>query len=200
MPGAAHAYTPDVETYRNRSMIRRTIFTIPGLLLLCFSAGGFSQEETYVNPQQKLKRPYEQVVTPDFASQEGVFRVHLKGERLLFEIPTAMLGKEFVIDVEIQRAPNGGYGGTAIGDRVVRWVRRGDKVLLRCVNYSIRASEGDAAKVAVEAANVEPIIAVFDIETVASDGGLVVDVTKLFKTDVPEFSVRATVGGTSLDT
>lgn len=154
--------------------------------------GGFGQRST-------TKRPYEEVVTQDTMTQVGLFKVHVKGDRVMFEIPDSMLGREFLWVTEIKKTPVGGYSGTAVGDRVVRWVRREDKILLRTVNYSIRASDGDAIRLGVESSNVEPIVMVFDVSADAKDGSPVIDVTRLYTTDPAEFSVRQMLGGGGLD-
>ncbi len=187
----------------------RSLFT--SLILLAFAASTLAQGEEPPRTgsggrpgfqgqgRQAAKRPYEEVVTSDMQSKDGVFKAHVKGERLLFEIPNDMLGREFLWVTEIQKTPAGGYGGTAINDRVVRWVRKGDKVLLRTVNYSIRATEGEAIKVAVEASNVEPIVTAFDVAADAKDGSPVIDVSRLYTSDPAEFSVRTALGAGNLD-
>lgn len=180
--------------------MRTRPFALVGLICAVFvSSAGLCQEETYVPSGNKPQKTYEQVVTADYASQEGVFKVHVKGEKVLFEIPDEMLGREFVWVTEIRKAPYGGYGGTAVGNRVVRWTRRGEKVLLRSVNYAIRATEGAAIKIAVEAANVEPIVAVFDIEATSDKDSVVVDVSRFLKSDPPEFQVKGSLGAGFLD-
>ncbi|MER3466599.1 MAG: hypothetical protein C4340_05660, partial [Armatimonadota bacterium] len=71
---------------------------------------------------------------------------------------------------EVKKTPVGGYGGTAAGDRVVRWEIRGDKVLLRTITYTIRASRGERIQLAVEASSVAPIAESFKIEARSPSG------------------------------
>lgn len=158
--------------------------------------GGFGQGG---GNRQQGKKTYEEVVTEDLATQSGVFKVHSKGDKLLFEIPPAMLGRDFLWVTEVQKTPLGGYNGTAANDRVVRWERREDKILLKTINYGIRATHGDAIKSAVEASNVQPIAMVFDVAADAKDGSAVIDVSRLFTSDPAEFSVRQTLGVGNVD-
>lgn len=149
--------------------------------------------------QQQGPKPYEDVVTSDYSTQEGMFKVHRHEEKLLFEIPKSLLGRDMLWVTEIRKTPAGGYGGTAAGDRVVRWEQRGDKILLRTVNYTIRATQGDRIKLAVEASNVSPIVEVFDVQARNDQGDPVIDVSRFFVSDPPEFSVRSRLGVGALD-
>src|SRR5437016_5052790 len=83
-------------------------------------------------------RPYDRVVTKEAKTHDGVFKVHRIRERVLYEIPKTMLGREFLWVTQIARTTEGaGYGGQPVSDHVVRWERIGDRVLLRSVNYDI---------------------------------------------------------------
>ena len=92
-----------------------------------------------------------------------------------------------------------GYGGSPVGDRVVRWELRNDDVLLRDVNYDIRAETKDPIHNAVEASSVEPIIAVLPVKAYGKDKAPVIDVTELFTSDIPEINVGRRLGGASAD-
>jgi hypothetical protein len=145
-------------------------------------------------------RPYERVVTSEAKSDEGIFTVHRIGDRLLYEIPGDTLGREFLWVSQIARTTLGaGYGGQAAGNRVVKWERRGDRVLLRAVSYDVIADPESPIARAVDAANNNPIVMAFNVEA-EKDGNPVIDVTRLFTTDVTEFSGRTRVGARSFDT
>lgn len=148
---------------------------------------------------QRGPRPYEEVVTKEAKTQDGVFKVHQVGERWLWEIPSDQLDKDFLLTVEVKETPAGGYGGTAVTDRVVRWQRRDDKILLRIINYSIRSESDGAIKIGVEAANVAPIAQVFDVQANGPNGSAVIDVSRYFVSDPAEFSVRQSLGVGNLD-
>ena len=131
-------------------------------------------------------RPYARVITNDAKTRLGLIAVHRLGSKLFFEVPRAELGKDELLVSEIAKTTLGvGYGGQALNDRVLRWERREHRVLLRGVNYDVIA--GDTANPvagAVQAANVSPIIAVFNVEAYGKDSSMVIDVTRFF-TQVP---------------
>jgi hypothetical protein len=139
-------------------------------------------------------RPYDRVITKEAKSDEGLFTVHRIGDRLYYEIPTAQLGEEFLWVSQIARTTVGaGQGGQAIGSRVVKWERRGNRVLLRSVSYDIVADRRQPIAQAVQAANNDTILMAFNIEALGKGDAPVIDVTRLFTTEVPEFSGRARV-------
>ncbi len=145
-------------------------------------------------------RPYDRVITKDSRSDEGVFTVHRIKDRVYYEIPKARLGREFLWVSQIARTTLGaGYGGQSAGNRVVRWERRGDRVFLRAVAYDIVAESSTPIARAVEASNYSPIVMAFNIEAVGKDDAPVIEVTRLFTTDVPEFSGRTRVGARAFD-
>ena len=85
-------------------------------------------------------RPYDRVITKEAKSDDGIFTVHRIKDRLYYEIPKSQLGKEFLWVSQIAKTTLGaGYGGQAAGNRVVRWERRGDRILLRSVVYDVVA-------------------------------------------------------------
>ncbi len=145
-------------------------------------------------------RPYDRVITSDAKSDDGVFTVHRIGERLFYEIPAAELNREFLWVSQIARTTLGaGQGGQPAGNRVVRWERRNNRVLLRSVAYDIVASGTRPIAQAVEAANTDTILMAFNIEAFGNDDAPVIDVTRLFTTEVAEFSGRARVRSASFD-
>ncbi|HZS45356.1 MAG TPA: zinc-dependent metalloprotease [Blastocatellia bacterium] len=151
--------------------------------------------------QSAEPQPYERVITKDAKTMVGVFTVHRIKDKLYYEIPRNELDKEFLWVSLIAKTTEGaGQGGQAAGNRVVRWERRDNKVYLRSIDYSIVATDPDApiAK-AVAAANNDTIIAAFNVEAIGKDDAPVIDVTRLFVTEVPEFSPRTRIGARGFD-
>jgi hypothetical protein len=145
-------------------------------------------------------RPYDRVVTAEARSDAGIFTVHRIGDRLLYEIPGSELGKEFLWVSQIARTTIGvGYGGQAAGNRVVKWERRENRILLKSVSYAIVADRSLPIAKAVQAANNDTILAAFGIEAFGKEGAAVVDVTRLFTTEVPELSVRGRIRARTFD-
>ena len=136
--------------------------------------------------------PYDEVITDEAETDEGVFTVHRLDDKVFYEIPEAELGREFLWVSRIARTTEGvGHGGQRIGNRVVKWERRGDRVLLTGVSHAIVADEERPIARAVAAANNNTIIKAFSIEALSAEGAPVIDVTSLFAAEVPEFSARS---------
>ncbi len=149
--------------------------------------------------EPKIK-PYEEVITEEAVSDEGVFTVHRLKEKVFYEIPPSELGQDFLWVSQIAKnAPGVGYGGTSVGNRVVRWERKGDRVLLRSVLYSVVAGKDKRIARAVEAANHNTILMAFDIKALGEGEAPVIDVTGLFTKEVPEFSARQSLGASGFD-
>ena len=146
-------------------------------------------------------RPYDRVITKDAKSDKGVFTVHRIKERVYYEIPKAELDKEFLWVNQIARTTFGvGYGGQAMGNRVVKWERRGNRVLLKDVNYGMVADARLPIARAVQAANNNSILMAFNVEAFGPDDACVIDVTRLFTTDVIEMSAASRLRARNLDT
>ncbi|HYT76942.1 MAG TPA: zinc-dependent metalloprotease, partial [Vicinamibacterales bacterium] len=145
-------------------------------------------------------RPYERVITKDATSKTGVFTVHRIKDRLYYEVPKEQLGREFLWVSQIKSTTLGaGQGGQAAGNRVVRWERRGDRVFLRSVSYEITADPQTPISRAVHDANYDPIVMSFNIEALGKNDAPVIEVTRLFTTDVTEFSGRTRVRARTFD-
>ncbi len=136
-------------------------------------------------------KPYDEVITDEAETREGVFKTHRIDDKLYYEIPVSEFGGEFIWVTQIARTQTSyGYGGTQAQNRVVRWDKHDDHILLRNVEYNLRAQEGTHEAIAVDASTVPAIIRKFDVVAYAEDGAAVIDVTGLFMDDVPEFSPK----------
>jgi hypothetical protein len=134
-------------------------------------------------------RPYSRVITADAETQTGLFKTHRIDNRLFFEIPRGELGRELLL---ISRAVGGGstagfFGGGG-GNRVVVWERDGNRILLRQQSYDIYADSSTAIHRAVSAMRTGPIIASFNVESWGPDSAAVIDVTRLYTTNINEFA------------
>ena len=145
-------------------------------------------------------RPYDRVITKDAKSDPGVFTVHRIKERILYEIPKSEIDREFLWVSQIAKTTLGvGYGGQAAGNRVVRWERVNNRILLRNISYSVVADADQPISRAVRAANNDAIIMAFNIEAVGKEDSVVIDVTRLFTTEVTEFSARTRLRARGFD-
>ncbi len=139
------------------------------------------------------KTAYERAVPDGATTDDGLFAVHRAADRLLFEIPDSLFGRDMLLISRIAAVPSnlGGYipAGYKAHEQVVRWERRGDRVLLRKVSYEQVAAESEPIAVSVTSNNFAPIVRTFEVKARRPDGAaVVVDVTDLFEADVPAIS------------
>ncbi len=179
-------------------------------LLLAVAAFVFAQDETpqggggrggggggalaAPNPQ-----PFERVISKDAKTKKGLFTVHQVGERFYYEIPRQELGKQYLWNTQIAKTTVGvGYGGGQVTNRVVAWELRNNQVYLRDINFSVTAKADTPIAEAVKNANNDTIIMAFNVAAY-HDGDPVIDVSRLFTTDVAEISARQHLGATAFD-
>ncbi len=138
-------------------------------------------------------KPFSEVVTDDAETDEGLFDVHLEddGQKLLFQIPDSLFGKEMLVVSRIARTAEGlDYGGTKVNTQAVRWEKQGDHVLLRTVRYSSVAADSLPIYQAVRNAQFEPIVARVPVAALGPDSvSVVVDMTGVFTGDTPVFGL-----------
>jgi hypothetical protein len=133
---------------------------------------------------------YATVVPASAETQSGVFDLHDVDGRLLFEIPDENLDRDMLIMSRYARAQEGLADGGSNMSRnlVVRWERRGDRILLRAISYQNVADAGTPIALAVANSNFPPVLESLKIEA-RGDGTSVVDVTDLYLGDHPTFSL-----------
>ncbi|MCK5820995.1 MAG: zinc-dependent metalloprotease [Bacteroidales bacterium] len=174
------------------------------ILLLAFlsmSLTAQEAEETDKTPKVKPRFKVFSEVIPDTAlTNKGVFLTHEFDNKLYYEIPQNQLGKEYLWIVQFSKTQTSfGYGGTEVIRRVVRWERFQDQILLRNVEYQMRANEGTPENIAVKASSIENIIKAMKIEAFGADSSLLINVTDLFTGDIHEFSPKKGLSASSID-
>jgi Met-zincin/Domain of unknown function (DUF5117)/Domain of unknown function (DUF5118) len=138
-------------------------------------------------------KPYDEVITADAESDEGLFTVHRVGDDFFFEIPDSLYNRDMLLITRIARVPAGFGGfivsGAKVAEQVLRWERRDDQVLLRKVSYSQVADDSLPIFESVVRNNFAPILGAFDIETIEPESGrAVIDVTDFYAGDTPALS------------
>src|SRR5262245_8912029 len=153
-------------------------------------AGGGNQAGA-ANPQ-----PYNRVVTAQAQTKQGLFKTHRIGERLLFELPRRELNKDILLVQEIAQTTLGaGYGGQAAGNRVLRFERKDNRIIMRGISYEVVSSDSTTPVAgAVAASNVHPILAIFNVESYGPDSAAVIDVSRIFTQPPAEFSPASRIG------
>ncbi len=189
--------------------MKKSLFAFLSLVMFAFSATVLiAQDPTPETPGGMPQRPggdpqpYDKVITKDAKSKKGIFAVHQVKDKYFYEIPKTEFGKEFLWVAQIARTTLGvGYGGQALGRRVVRWeLGENNRVYLRNVNYSVVADRKLPIAEAVQNANNDSILMSFPVAAWGKDNeSAVIDVGRLFTTDIFEFSARQRLNATTMD-
>ena len=116
-------------------------------------------------------KKYELVVTKDAKTSRGMLLYHRVKERHYFEIPEKLLGRDLFWSAEVaQSSGDIAFNGLPLGFKVLRFERVENRILLRAVSFSKRASE--ELKVATDAVSLAPIVMSFNVETEGSERSL----------------------------
>jgi len=181
-------------------MIKKSIASILTIMLLVgLSATVEAQKkkrskknktETPVPPPKPKKGeilPYAKVVTKEAKTDQGLFKIHFVDEKYLYEIPDSLLEREMLMVTRIARntSNNRSFGGQKTNTQVLRWQKKGKKILLRVVSHSVVADKNLPIYEAVVNSNFEPVLFTFPIKAFNEDKtATVIDVTELFSSDV----------------
>ena len=101
-----------------------------------------SADAFQANPadDEDAPRAYADVITADAVTDGGLFDVHRVGENRFFEFRGSLLGRDMLLVSRIGKVPVGFPGfqpaGVKTGEQVLRWERRGDRILLRTISYA----------------------------------------------------------------
>lgn len=167
-------------------------------------AGGANAQAGARGPQagatpsaDPLPRPYAQVIRGAVTTKSGLFKTHSIGSQLYFEMPAGELDKDLLLVTQIAKTNEGdGYGGQSLDKRVVRWERRGNRVLFRSVSYAIVSDPSAPIAEAVRNANYDAILASFNVAAYGPDSAAVVEVSRLYTAPPSEISVLQRYRGT----
>ncbi len=132
-----------------------------------------------------------QTVPANAESAEGLFTIHQTDDKLFYEIPDSLLGRDMIIMSRIAKTAQGlGWGGDRLApQQMVQWERKGGSIYLRGVSYDNTADENLPVYQAVQNSNFPAIIQAFNIVE-ERDGSVVIDVSDLYLNDVRTFGLQ----------
>ncbi|MFB6098201.1 MAG: DUF5117 domain-containing protein, partial [Salinibacter sp.] len=169
---------------------------LAGLMLGCAGLGRTSasnqQQATAQKKQQSQDdengglKPFSEVIPDTARTDEGLITTHRFKDKLYFEIPDSLLGRELLMVSRVAKAQADlAYGGEKTNTQVLRWERRGDELLLRVASYEKTANPEDPVYQAVQNSSFEPILKSFSVEALNQDStGVVINATDLYTSDV----------------
>lgn len=144
----------------------------------------------------KGPKAYKDLIDSTATSQKGMISVHKMTDKWYFEIPDSLLNNDIMAVTRYSKTAAGGgiFGGEEVNRQMIRWEKGIDNnLLLRSV--SVVVASPDSTKPifqAVKNSNSDPIIGVFEVKAIKkADKGnsSVIDVTELFNSDNPVFSL-----------
>ncbi|MEO1259619.1 MAG: zinc-dependent metalloprotease [Bacteroidota bacterium] len=179
--------------------MNKTLLTMLGIFALALTGqpafaqagndAGDKKEEKSDKGKKNKEKTYEDIITEEAITDEGLFTVHQVKEKYYFEIPTTLLEKEILLVSRIRGHVKGlNFGGAGMKSRpqqVVRWQLKGKKVYLRSVSYNAVADENLPIYNSVRNNNFEPVVASFSLSCFNTDStAIVFDPSSFFTTDV----------------
>jgi hypothetical protein len=143
--------------------------------------------------QPRRPRPYAQVITNRAVSDPGGITVHRVDDRHYFEVPDSLTRRDFLLVTRVASVPTnfGGFtsAGTSLQNRVVRFERETDRVILRSLGVDAYADDSLPIAQSVAVNNFGPVLAAFPIQAFGRDSATyVIDVTEFFAGDTPGIS------------
>ncbi len=161
--------------------------------LSCASTEKASVSQQDARQANSASNEYNRLITGDAVTGKGVIDVHQVGEKVYYEIPDSLLGRDFLMVSRVAAVPNNFFGfrssGSSVAEQVVIFERVRDKINIRQRLYNSVAPDSLPISYSVRANNFEPIIASFDIKAIGPDSTTsVIEVNSLFETDVPAIS------------
>ena len=144
-------------------------------------------------------RKYDEVITKEAKTQTGMFKVHRLDDKVYWEIPANLMGRDFIWQAELAQLPKGlAYPGAVLGLHVISFSRRNNKLFMRERSFDERAMGDSGTKTGVQQSTVNPIIMSFDIQTEGPDKAPVIEATPLFTSD-QLFPVGSRIGMAGVD-
>ncbi len=138
-------------------------------------------------------RPYGQVITARALTEHGGITVHRVDDRYFFEVPDSLMGRDFLMVTRVAGVPAGAGGfqsaGSSLNERLIRWERVNDRVLLKSLSTAAVADDSLPIARSVAQNNYPAIIGAFPITAFGRDSAAyVIDVTDFFANDNPATS------------
>ncbi len=132
---------------------------------------------------------YDEIITVEAISDEGLFKVHKVEANYYYEVPFNQFGKDMLWVTRISKIPDGfggGYvnAGSKTNEQVVQWSRVENSIVLRSISFSNVANDSLPISHSILVNNHHPIIESFKIEAFNTDStAALISVNDLFLED-----------------
>ncbi|OYU25536.1 MAG: hypothetical protein CFE41_20865 [Burkholderiales bacterium PBB2] len=151
-------------------------------------------------PDASEPKPFDKVITAEAKTQTGLFNIHSLKGKTYFEIPKDLLSKPLLMVATATAVPaNVDHVGKELNTEVVRFSLQGNRVYLQVVSHDFVADPSRPIAPSVQASQRDTIVLSFPVEAFAKSGAPVIEVTRLFNSEVGDFSARGILRGNSVD-
>jgi hypothetical protein len=178
-----------------QNLLQRFIILIFAALFVasCATAEQTAEPAPRTAERASSSSDYSRIITSDAVTSKGVVDVHHVGDKIYYEIPDSLLGRDFLMVSRVASVPHNFFGFTSSGsktaEQVIAFEKVRGKVNIRQRLYNSVAPDSLPIYRSVRANNYEPIIASFDVKAIGPDSTTtVIEVNSLFESDVPAIS------------
>lgn len=153
-------------------------------------AGKGETKSPATNKNNSDVKSYSEIISAGAKTDEGLFTTHFVGEKLYFEIPMDLLGKDMLLVSRIAGVPSGfggGYvnAGSKTNEQVVRWYKRGDHIDMKVISFEDQSDIESPIYKSVAANNFFPILFSSKIAAYGPDSKtVVIEAGGLFEEDI----------------
>ena len=131
-------------------------------------------------------------LTKDMDMSKGVINSYTNNNKLLFEIPNEILGKEILVVTRLAQVPSG-YSpyinaGSKTSEQVISFYKKNNKIDIRQLSYNNIADPDDPIIQSVVENNFSPILASFEVRN-SDESSFLIDVSDFFLKDSPGFNI-----------
>ena len=169
----------------------KKLFYLPVLFTLIFSLSINAQKKdsTEKEKEPKKEKTYEEIITKDAITDDGLFKVHKVKDKYYYEISDSLLGRDMLMVTRIVKmATELPLNRHKMSEQVLKWEKFDNNIFLKQASYSKFANDSLPISIAVSNSNFEPIISSFKIAVENKENNShVIDVTSLYKSDIKIF-------------
>ena len=131
-------------------------------------------------------------LTKDMKMSKGILNSYTENNKIFFEVPEEILGKEILVVTRLAQVPSG-YSpyinaGSKTSEQVISFFKKNNKLDIKQLSYNNIADSQDPISLSVTENNFSPILASFEIKNNDKDSYLI-DISDYFLNDSPGFNI-----------
>ena len=127
-----------------------------------------------------------------FTTQQGIFKVHVKEDKVYFEIPDSLFGRDMLLASRISEISNNqdfAAGQMPRSPMLIRFSKDSKKVFMHLVDEDYLCDKDSPIYKSFQRNYLNPIWQDFDIKAMSPDStGTLIDVSKFFCSDIKELN------------